>query len=187
MEKPDVRVLFFLLLVLALPLQADILANGSFADGTAHWRGDAHESTSGGIIIQLDPVKWTSVSQTFNTQEPNLDFAVTFQTSDDYASKVGSLLSQSAIANLTGILYKKAIGVGPNSWLVMIVDPAAREMHYGRVPVKPGEAHPQTQNGPMANLVAHEEKTLYLAFPPGAGSITLLHVELTPHGTASGG
>jgi hypothetical protein len=176
------RALFLLLVVWTLPLRADILANGSFADGKAHWRGDAHESTTGGIVIDLDPVKWTSVSQTFSTREPNLDFSVTFQISDDYASKIGSLLSQSAIENLTGILYKKAIGVGPNSWLVMIVDPAGRDMHYGRVPVKPGEANPQTQNGPMANLVEHEEKTLYLAFPPGAGSITLLHIELTPHG-----
>ena len=58
-----------ILLVLAclLPLRADILVNGNFADGRAHWKGDLKDpdsansndlsnpssSNSGGVVIQL--------------------------------------------------------------------------------------------------------------------------------------
>ena len=175
------------LLIVALPLRADILANGSFADGTAHWAGDAHTGDSGGIVIQLDPVKWTVVSQTFDTHETALNFNVTFQTGAEFGfSDVGALLSKGGLKNMTGLRFKKGIKLKPGTWLIMVADPSGDDMQYFPVPVKAGVTDPQTVNGSLTNLVAHEEKTIYLAFPPGQGSITLLHVELTPgSGTGS--
>jgi hypothetical protein len=43
--------------------------------------------------------------------------------------------------------------------------------------------NPKTVTGILKGLVAHEEKTLYLIFPPGTGSVTLASVSLSPLGT----
>jgi hypothetical protein len=177
-------------MIAASPLfaRADILANGNFSDGTAHWRGDGHDLSDGspGIIIQLDPSKWTQISQTFNTRENALDFSVSFQTSSDFSlstdpnSTIGNILSIADLADMTGTRFKNSIHVDSGLWLLMVVDPAEAMMTYYKIKTKPGSTDVQTTKNAVPRLVAHENKTIFLAFPPGQGTITLLNIALTP-------
>jgi hypothetical protein len=177
-------------MIAASPLfaRADILANENFANGTAHWSGDGHDLSNGspGIIIQLDPSKWTQVSQTFNTRENALDFSVSFQTSSDFSlstdpnSTIGQILSVPDLQEMTGTLFKNSIHVKSGSWLLMVVDPAEAMMTFYGIKTTPGSTDVQTAKNAVPRLAAHEEKTIFLAFPPGQGTITLLNIVLTP-------
>jgi len=172
-----------------LTARADILANGNFADGTTHWRGDAHgpsDAFTQGILIQLDQEKWTKISQVFNTRENALDFSITYKTSSDCSlatgPSVGSVrkLSVPELARMVDMRFKNGIRLKPSSWLLMIVDPAENLMNYYEIQPILGSPDPQTVTGTIPKLAAHEEKTIYLAFPPGQGTITLLTVQLMP-------
>jgi len=178
-----------LLLACALPLRADILANGSFADGTAHWSGDAHASTdwnNQGITINLDSSKWTKVSQIFNTRENAFDFSITYKTSPDCSfGTSGAKLSIGDLADMTGLRFKKAINLKAGTWLLLITDPAALYAQWDMIKPTVGLPNGQTVKGTFPKLAAHEEKTMYIAFPPGQGSITLLNVALTPTDAAA--
>src|SRR5258708_38830555 len=92
----------FALLTLAsmISLQADILANGNFTNGRAHWKGDAQDldpssslpnlSAQGGVTITLKKDKWTKLYQTFTTRERKLHYSITCTLSPDYQPDQGS-------------------------------------------------------------------------------------------------
>jgi hypothetical protein len=171
--------------LLTLPAGAGILANGDFAEGTAHWRGDGQDGNPG-IIINLDPQKWTEISQTFNTRDSQLQFSVTYSLSDDCSLAARptvnseTILDQDIFAQLTGVMCMPFHDSMPsNVWMAYIFDPASR--HFDSVEVYSNSAdNPKTFSGFINNLVEHEEKMLYLIFSPGTGSITLSSVSLTP-------
>jgi hypothetical protein len=71
-----------------------------------------------------------------------------------------------------------------NVWLAYIFDPASR--HFDSVGVYSNSTDDsKTFTGFINNLVEHEEKMLYLVFPPGTGSVTLRKVSLEPFQTNS--
>jgi len=173
--------LFFLLGLSAFALHADILANGDFADGAAHWRGDGSDSGNQSLVIQLDHSKWTYVSQLFNTKDNALDFSITYKTSSDCVlPTTPQTCWKASLFKMTGIVFNNSIKVPPSSWLVMVYDSANLRMGYCHIPVTLGSTDPQQVTGTVPKLVAHAEKTVFIAFPPGEGSITLLKVALTP-------
>jgi hypothetical protein len=176
---------FLLIAAWVCPTRADILANENFADGAAHWRGDGHEG-DGGLVINLDPNNWTKVSQTFNTRESRLQFNVTYTLSDDCSlaarapRSLNLFLDETIFQQLTGVLCLPFHDtVAPASWMAFIFDPAAR--HFDSIYISTATPDdPKTGSGLLDNLVEHEEKILYLTFPPGTGSITLKNVSLGP-------
>jgi hypothetical protein len=184
---PVVKPALFLLAILSLPMPAGagIVANGDFAEGAAHWRGDGHDGNPG-ITIQLDPQKWTEISQTFNTRDSQLQFSVTYSLSDDCSlaarptANSEKILDQDIFAQLTGVMCMAFHDTMPsNVWMAYIFDPASR--HFESVEVYSNSRdNPKTFTGFLNHLVEHEEKMLYLIFPPGTGSVTLTGVSLTP-------
>lgn len=94
---------FALVAVLSLSFaKADILVNGDFHDGKAHWKGDIHaasdsdtgsygtssmDQTGGapGIVVELKKAQWPKAYQTFNTHDNSFNYSVTFKLSPDYA------------------------------------------------------------------------------------------------------
>jgi len=181
-----------LLLACALSLRAnDILANGNFVDGTAHWHGDAHASTdwnNQGITIDLKSSRWTNISQVFNSKETSLNFSITYKMSPDCAlgrTKLGADISVDDLADITETRFKNPIHINSDAWLLMINDPTNNEGTYYTIATKPGTSTEQTITGTIPNIAAHEEKTIFLIFPPGQGSITLLKIALTSTAPAS--
>jgi len=184
-------VLFLLIAASTVFARADILANGNFSDGTAHWKGDGIASSDPlGITIQLDPAKWTKIFQTFNTGEEALDFNVSYVPSSDCSLTSGPerlsgrFLSKVDLKQMLGVLVAAPIKLKPRSWLVLIVDPAGNECHYANISVAAGATGVLGANGTLRTLAAHEEKTLYLVFPPGDGTVTVQSISLSPR-TAS--
>ncbi len=200
-------VLMLLICSSLIPLRAnDILANGDFTQGTAHWKGDgknlsdtdladpsARNNTapsSNGILIPLQ-TKWTRISQIFNTKEKALDCSVTYKFSPGiaFSNTYPGSTENTGIALLETITGIKLMGLMPpipkGGLLVIISDPTNNLLSSEIIQPNLSSLDEQTSKVTIPHLTAHEEKTLYLAFPPGEGTVTVLKVELTPSQSAS--
>ena len=171
--------------------QADILANGDFADGTAHWKGDhltALDTPSQGIVLKLNPKSWTKIAQTFNTRENSLDYEITYsftaETTFHFDPTPTATVWPVSLNSLTGMYFKTPLTITPGNWLVMMADPASNLLTYCEITQKLGSADSMTITGTIPKLEAHEEKTLILALPPGDGEITVTHIKLSPTAAA---
>lgn len=186
----------FSLLVLAcviIPLRADILVNGNFADGKAHWRGDAqpldqsdlsNPTTSAGVTITLKKDKWTKIYQVFTTKEKKLQYSITFKLSSDYGldqsydnSSTGGFVPRSpGLDDIEGI-YPLSLYWWKNSWILVPYELGS----YSEIYLKPDVQKPDTQTltGTIHGFVGDTEKILLIAFPPGEGTITLQNISLT--------
>ena len=122
--------------------------------------------------------------------EEALDFNVSYVPSSDCSLTSGPerlsgrFLSKVDLKQMLGVLVAAPIKLKPRSWLVLIVDPAGNECHYANISVAAGATGVLGANGTLRTLAAHEEKTLYLVFPPGDGTVTVQSISLSPR-TAS--
>ena len=188
----------FTLVVLAcfIPLRADILANSDFADGRAHWKGDAHPadtsdladpSSSAGMTVTLKKNEWTKIYQVFLTKEPTLRYIVTFKLSSDYNVAHDTSGASGAISGpspgLDDIEGMEPLHLDPRqgTWTLVV-----REVSWGSATIflKPDlqKTDSQTLTGEIhgLNVKGDNEKIILLAFPPGEGSITFSNFSLTP-------
>jgi hypothetical protein len=174
--------LAFILTATSLTLRADILVNGDFSNGRASWAGDAAPESSSSLIINLDEKHWTKVSQTFNTHENELNFSVTFQLSPGGEFSKGKSKINGEVSHIIGRKLKKGhpLTLPKNSWVLILADYAKELVTTVAIPSKSGVTDAQTVTGTIPRLEAHEEKTLFLAFPPGHGTVTLSNISLTP-------
>jgi hypothetical protein len=185
------RLLFLLVLACLFPLRADILVNGNFADGRAHWKGDLQDadainsaslstsgsSNSGGVVVQLKKDKWTKIYQTFTIRDPKLYYSVTFQLSDDYKLSSHDAQDYSSIdlGDVPGFNFGWSMSerywgllVGGGSYSTKFLMPNAH---------KTGDQ--QTLTGRLNDLTTDSDAVLVLAFPPGEGSVTLYSISLS--------
>jgi hypothetical protein len=81
--------------------------------------------------------------------------------------------------------FKKGIPLKPDSWLLMIVDFPENLMTYFEIHPTLGSSNLQTVTGTIPKLAAHEEKSIFIAFPPGQGTVTLQAVQLMPSSNSS--
>jgi len=199
MSSDEMKALAFAVLVLAftLPLRADILANGNFADGRAHWKGDAKEIdanannlTTGnpsGVTVTLKKDKWTKIYQTFNTHAKKVQYSITFTLSPDYQvqqttynGSSGNMSGGTAgLDDIEGMPYLYGYSYR-GAWLFVVREfgtPGSTYLHPLPDPKKSGS---QTLTGNIQGLTDTAEKILVLAFPPGEGSVTLTSISLTP-------
>jgi len=196
-----------LLLALSLSLavtvlRADtILVNGDFSQGKAHWKGDAKDAASGdmtdistsmsdqgassGMMVQLKPNDWTYVSQDFNTRETTLVFSMAYKTSSDFSlangnggdGSIGGI--EAILERLVGFpLQRKDISIHKGAALVVVSDPSQNLVIYAASKLSSG-ADQQKSAVKIDGLMAHEDKTFFLAFPPGQGTITFQNIALT--------
>jgi hypothetical protein len=161
-----------------------------------------HPNTTPGVIIDLKPT-WTQVSQIFNSHETAFTYKITYQLSDDFA--VGGHNSPFPMQDrpnmpphgppnaggppnpfLTQLLNTPVTGdVRPpmgNEVLLLVVDMSNFTCQQVRIHLDPAVKGPQTTTGNLDEIGAHDDKTLYLIFPAGKGSVTLLNVSLAPVG-----
>jgi hypothetical protein len=186
----------FALLVLAAgwPLQADILVNGNFADGRAHWKGDAENvdtsndlaspSNQGSVTITLKKDKWTKIYQTFSTHEKRVDYSITFTLSSDYhvdadETSGGAMGPSPGLDDIDG-MYPLYLFANANTWTLIVREIGARGSSYIYLQPDVKKTDAQTLTGKIQGMTETADKILLLAFPPGEGTITLTNISLTP-------
>jgi hypothetical protein len=222
--KTRALVLLAMGLFLATGVRAyDILLNTDFNDGTSHWKDDPNATQcliakgnpdGSGIVIPMDPAKWFSIQQTFDSPDETLVLNVTYTIPDNASfdasryrlpmptSQTSTLpngitivseplgrrdnFNPTVIAAITGVAVKDfSEHLQPNQWAAIISDPIARTVHYAII--SSGAANPKTVSIELKGLMEHEEKTLFLAFPPGTGSVTITHASLDQKQSSSSG
>ena len=183
-----------------LSLQADTLANGNFAEGRAHWKGDAKESPSadapnlssgssalsGCVVIDLKKNAWTKIYQVFPTQETQLYYNINFRLSADYKIPTAEEAPKYDSPDLSDL----PIGQG-RSWYLqkfhwsMLVTPLdQRLVNDTRLQPKSG-TELQNLTGKLNPLPGNGEAIFLLLFPPGEGSITLYNISLSANPPAN--
>ncbi len=111
--------------------RADILANGDFANGSAHWDGDRKTDTdAASLTIKLKPNTWTKIFQVFHSADAAMKVHVTYTLSEDctFLPEKGMsefFLSDGVLKDITGLRVPTA-GVTPikmGGFVSVIVDP----------------------------------------------------------------
>jgi len=182
--------------------RADILVNGDFHDGAAHWRGEAHDAGasdhvdiaslthgggSAGAVINLGArAWWPHMYQTFNSQYTSFTYSLTFSVSQDYAPKqrssdwVQSTTSNPFLSYVLGGLYKGDLAPPKgNDFLLVVFDKEAALFSDVTITPKVGTTDTQTVTGTLSHVPAHDEKVLSIVFNHGTGSVTFYNVALT--------
>ena len=178
--------------VSVLSLRADILANGDFSDGHAHWKGDAQDpdtggdlsanpSTNAGVIIKLKKDKWTKIYQRFSTHEKKLQYTITFTLGADYAPDLhpveSNMYGSPGLDDIEGVYPYYGYENGGN-WMCITAQGG-----FGRASFSLHPDLKKTGSQSVSGVVAgppdeHDDMTIVFAFPPGEGSITLTKIEL---------
>jgi hypothetical protein len=175
-----------------ISLRADILVNGNFADGHAHWKGDAKDpdtttsdlsnpNSQNGVTITLKKDKWTKIYQSFNTREKKLHYSITFSLSSDYQvdhnqPENSGLARPPGLDDIEGVPFCYASDTG--TWACMI----AEGLDTSSFSLRPDttKTDSQTLSGILhgASGDDSEQMVLIFAFPPGEGSITITNISL---------
>jgi hypothetical protein len=191
------KLLLLGLLVFAssISLRADILANSGFADGRAHWKGDAKDVNTDnlgagsqvGVTITLKKDKWTKIYQMFTTHEKKVQYSISFTLSSDYHVEHDSSEGSSSImgpsAGLQDIdgMYPLYLSTYSTSWVLIVQQFGSGGSSFIYLRPDTKNADSQTLTGKIRGFTdSTDEKILVLAFPPGEGSITLTNVSLSP-------
>jgi hypothetical protein len=190
--KRTALALVFALSMGSLGAEPDILLNSNFAEGHAHWKGDALDietpdapklmraavtTTPAGVAIKLKRDQWTKIFQTFIVRDPKLFYTVTFRLSPDY-----KLISQNnddtSSADFTDVeAINAAIPLPEQNWTLLLAggSTAQRALH----PDLNKRSEPQSISGRLSDLNPGIEAVLVIAFPPGKGTVTLSSISLT--------
>ncbi len=185
-----------LALVLTVPVRADgdnWIQNGDFADGITHWYGGGRSPadfasdnplqgndpfTSKGLIIPLHAATWSKVAQDFKGKVSSGVMTITYMISKDFAFST----KPDDYVNMPGKIGYDAwqtFNTPPGAWVVFLSDFGSSHGTYYEITPKPGSSAPQTYRARIQNMTPYENKTITLAFPPGAGMIVVLNVSLT--------
>ena len=185
--------LVFLVIALVIPLRADdLLVNGDFADGHAHWKGDAKDPDGstvdltnpaplGGVTITLKKDRWTKIYQTFSSRAPKLHYSITFKLSGDY--QPGRDLPRSGVGMTPGLEDIEGVPVyyGENGGGWMLILAQVGDTSTLSLSPKSKNTDLQTLSGVLRGTTDEsDEQILVFAFPPGTGTITITKISLTP-------
>jgi hypothetical protein len=186
--------LVFLFFACTVSLHADILVNGDFADGRAHWKGDAKDpdatdnlsgpSPLGGVTIELKKDKWTKIYQTFSTHAKKLHYSITFALSSDYKPDTdqpeGGMSPSPGLDDIEGLYPLYGYGRG-GTWMCITAQGYNESSFMLHPDAK--KTDPQTLTGTIPGPPdVSNEMMIIFAFPPGVGTITLTKIALTGDG-----
>jgi hypothetical protein len=177
-------VLFLLLAGLGTVRGDDnLLKNGDFSDGLAHWYGDAKlldsasanaggSGQANGAVIKLRGHDWTRVSQDFEVKSGTYKLHVTLALAPDlhFSTQFADYI------NLRGKLNfqdKHPIDADPGQW-VLVVTNSNDDALCWRVTPSASQSYTFTVKG----IDFNSRQTLSLAFPPGDGSVTVKEISL---------
>jgi hypothetical protein len=174
--------------------------DGQDASGTSIDDVSASMSSQGsvaGMSVTLKPQDWTLVWQTFHTREAALTFSMNYKTSADFVLTTGpggAVASTSSVDSLLAYILQVPLrtsamsgGLGdpthpsphisPASAVVFIADPSQNAVVWSFVKLT-GAPSGTITTALLDKLMPHEEKTLYIALPPGTGTVTFANISL---------
>jgi hypothetical protein len=184
-----------LLFITALiPLKAaQELKNSDFTDGLNGWEGDVEMASTAedalaaptlgetapsqapGVVIKLSRTDWTHVTQDFVPKAGQGTLTIVYKFSDDLAFSSNSK-DYVNMPTLLG-LGVEPFNITPGHFLAMFFAPTKTKVFY--IDIAPETGSPsQTFKTQIKHLARNMGETLYLAFPPGEGTVTLLQVGL---------
>jgi len=187
--------LFALLLVIPLRAQdnSNWIQNGDFADGINHWYGGGRSPadyandnplagndplTSKGLIMPLRTESWTKVAQDFKGKVADGVLTVTYKISKDFAFSTKPE-DYKNMPDKIGYDGWKAFDTPAGSWIIFLSDFGSNHGSYYELAPKIGSDEVQTYRARIKGMTPYENKTITLAFPPGAGTIVILSVSMT--------
>jgi hypothetical protein len=191
--------LALLLLVPLLTARGDnnVLQNGDFTEGVNQWEGDCHSvgaadadaapsfnaptppSSAPGIVVRLDKDHWTKVTQDFNAGVGQYEATLTYSLSPDF-SLSRNVADFTDVPAASGLTRLKRFSTHPNTWILVVCDIGAEHFEYWKMRPKPNEIGNTVNFHGRVQLNSDDSapKGFFLAFPPGTGTITLLHASL---------
>jgi hypothetical protein len=180
-----------LVLASALPVSAENrLRNPDFADGISHWYGDVKApdsaqadpfatnaaSPSPGLIINLKDRSWTKATQQFSVKkEASLVMKIVYKMSSDIAFS-NDPDEYKNVPNHIDFNRWLPFDIHKGDWMIMLSDLDNNDGRYFVVTPN-SSATEQTFSGPF-KFTAGNNKTICLAFPPGSGTVTILHTSV---------
>ena len=181
------------LLATLVHLEADnVLQNGDFTDGSAHWSGDGHPSgeltdlvalpdslaKGGGLAIKLKSFDWTKISQDFAGGSSTGMLTITFAVTPDLSFSNRPEDYKNMPDHIDYDAWK-SFNSKRGEWVIFISDFDKNRGSYYSVKPTLGTTTSQSVRMKVKGLSPSGDKTLTLAFPPGTGTIVILSVELT--------
>lgn len=186
--------LVFLAGISAAVADDNLLQNGDFSRGIAHWEGDCHTpdsdvvdlssnptGNSSGVIVKLRHGDWSKMSQDFDGKVGEYLLTLTYSVSPDFkfSTRADDYVNTPAKIGLTAFL---AFNTAPGEWVLFVTDMGAGHCSYWTISPKtnaPGVQKITTR----VNLDSGDsaKKGFYLAFPPGEGFVTLQGITLVPY------
>jgi hypothetical protein len=178
----------------------NLLSNGDFTNEGAGWSGDITTPGDGfsrpptaPVLVKLSADHATRVYERFRSSESdlnNLTFSLTCTPSSDCqftgVGQVGKTASdmKPVVTFTPGPLGGRNPGSDEyhatfDNVTMMLLDPQSNMMEHTVLALNPAIAQPQTVTCRAFIMAAqHNESILYIAFPPGQGSVTLNKVSL---------
>jgi len=168
-----------------------------------------NQGSASGMVVSLKR-GITYVSQTFHSAETALVLSMTYKTSNDFQATGNARAGRSSgppgaptqpggmppgmggsggpITAILGFQVQGELPMpGKDQAVVLIADPSQNAVisALSPFPASPGAAHTSTVT--LDQLMAHEEKTLYIFLPTGSGDVTFSNISLAKPGAASAG
>jgi hypothetical protein len=169
----------------------DWLTNYDFSSGNDHWYGDAKwptdfappdpftkadPFTAQGMIIQLRTSDWIKECQDFKGKTADAVLTIVYALSTDFAFSQKAEDYQN-MPDKIGWDAWKPFDSPPGSFVIFLSE--LEERHGNCFFVQPGLGNKdQTYRVRISGMTPWSQKTLALAFPPGAGMIDIKKVSL---------
>jgi hypothetical protein len=161
----------------------NLLQNGDFSSGLAHWDGDGRSLATttnaiaprNGMGVELR-AEWTKVMQNFDVKRGDYTVSITYSLTPG-TTFTPDVKEYRKIPGKLGFNALKEFRVKKGEWAMIITD---RE-RFVYCAIKPPEAGngEQTVTGDFNLDYDGDDQTFCLAFPPGNGVVTILNIALT--------
>jgi hypothetical protein len=162
-----------------------MIQNGYFVAGGGYWQGDGIPDPSGkGLVVRLSPASWTRVYQTFPGNRGTLySIEVTYRLSPGltFSQNPADYTDVSQRLQISGFANFKSMGISPGNCYGTLGDPSSGRLACEVFAPQPGSTAVQDYPHDYPSIPAFGNNTFALAFPPGAGSVTLLTAYVTSH------
>jgi hypothetical protein len=182
----------------ALADDKNLLQNGDFSSGLAHWQGDfdtiqaasssgpsSAQSPTTGAVVKLRPT-WSKLTQNFSAQMGDYVLTVKYALSPDLKFSSNSK-DFGSVPNLIGLTNLGAFGSRIGQWCVIFFDANTLHSTFWRITPSHGSmTQTFTCRVQLDSDNDKEGKVLALAFPVGNGSMNLQNISFVRATTATG-